>query len=166
MRKTFLLIFLFCCFQATSSFGQELPNLKNIKLAKRASYKHAESTIIKVVDYLFQTSLQKKNKSRNEAGKFLVDWMNGTPDYVFYLEERETSFFNANADFLLMYMAALTKFSLAHPAEKEKQKQALGAMQLVLPYLHQQSDKKAWPKELWQLYDASENGKLKEYLYP
>ena len=166
MRKTFLLIFLFCCVQAASSFGQELPNLKNVKLTKRASYKHAESTVTKVVDYLFQTPLQKKNKARNEAGKFLVDWMNGTPDYVFYLEERETNFFNANADFLLMYMAALTKFSLAHPTEKEKQEQALGAMKLVLPYLYQQSDKKAWPKELWQLYDASENGKLKEYLYP
>ena len=166
MRKTFLLIFLFSCFQATSSFGQAPPNLKNVKLTKRASYKHAESTIIKVVDYLFQTPLQKKNKSRNEAGKFLVDWMNGTPDYVFYLEEKETSFFNTDADFLLMYMAALTKFALTHPAEKAKQEQALGAMQLVLPYLHQQSDKKTWPKELWQLYDASENGKLKEYLYP
>jgi len=166
MRKTFLLIFLFCCFQAASSFGQELPNLKNVKLTKRASYKHAESTVIKVVDYLFQTSLLKKNKSRNEAGKFLVDWMNGTPDYVFYLEERETSFFNTNADFLLMYMAALTKFSLAHPTEKELRQQAVGAMKLVLPYLYQQSDKKTWPKELWQLYDASENGKLKEYLYP
>lgn len=166
MRKTFLLIFLFCCFQAASSFGQELPNLKNVKLTKKASYKHAESTIIKVVDYLFQTPLQKRNKSRNEAGKFLVDWMNGTPDYVFYLEERETSFFNADADFLLMYMAALTKFSLAHPTEKQKKEQALGAMQLALPYLYQQSDKKTWSKELWQLYDAAENGKLKEYLYP
>ncbi|WP_343531339.1 hypothetical protein [Pedobacter sp.] len=166
MRKTFLFIFLFSCFQATSSFGQELPNLKNIKLNKRASYKHAESTIGKVVDYLFQTPLQKKNKSRNEAGRFLVDWMNGTPDYAFYLEEKETSFFNTNSDFLLMYMAALTKFSLAHPTEKEQRQQALGAMQLVLPYLYEQSDKKNWSKELWQLYDASKNGQLKEYLYP
>jgi len=166
MRKTFIFIFLFVSIQATSIFGQELPNLKNVKLNKRASYKHAESTIGKVVDYLFQTPIQKKNKSRNDAGKFLVDWMNGTPDYVFYLEEKETTFFNTNADFLLMYMAALTKFSLAHPTEKEKQQQALGAMQLVLPYLYQHSDKQAWSKELWQLYDASKNGKLRDYLYP
>ncbi|WP_113662042.1 hypothetical protein [Pedobacter nanyangensis] len=166
MRKTLLLIFLFFPLQASFSFAQELPNLKNVKLNKRASYKHAESTVSKVVDYLFRTPMQKKNRDRNDAGNFLVDWMNGTPDYVFYLEERETNFFSTNADFLLMYMAALTKFSLANPTEKGKQQQALGAMQLVLPYLYQESDKKTWPKELWQLYDASENGKLKEYLYP
>ncbi|MNR48086.1 hypothetical protein D3C85_1672790 [compost metagenome] len=92
--------------------------------------------------------------------------MNGTPDHLFYLEEKETSFFNTDADLLLIYMAALTQFSLAHPMEKEKQQQALGAMNSALPYLYQQSDKKTWTKELWQLYDASKNGKLKEFLYP
>lgn len=165
MRKTIFVFFLLLSV-ARLSYGQELPNLRGIKLNKRISYKNAEPTVLKVVDYLFQTPSDKKNKSRNDAGRFLVDWMNGTPDYVFYLEEKETSFFNTDPDLLLMYMAALTKFSLVHPTEKEKQKQALGAMNLVLPYLYQQSDKKTWTKELWQLYDASKNGKLKEFLYP
>lgn len=162
MRK---IIFAFLFLLSLGLQGQELPNLKNIKLNKKASYKHAETTVSKVVDYLFQTPIDKKNKSRNNAGQFLVEWMNGTPDYVFYMEEKETSFFNTNSDLLLMYMAALAKFSLAKPTEKDKKIQALGAMNLVLPYLYQQSDKKTWTKELWQLYDASENGKLKEFLY-
>lgn len=162
MRK---IIFAFLFLLSLGLQGQELPNLKNIKLNKKASYKHAETTVSKVVDYLFQTPIDKKNKSRNNAGQFLVEWMNGTPDYVFYMEEKETSFFNTDSDLLLMYMAALAKFSLAKPTEKDKKIQALGAMNLVLPYLYQQSDKKTWTKELWQLYDASENGKLKEYLY-
>ena len=162
MRK---IIFAFLFLLSLGLQGQELPNLKNIKLNKKASYKHAETTVSKVVDYLFQTPIDKKNKSRNNAGQFLVEWMNGTPDYVFYMEEKETSFFNTDSDLLLMYMAALAKFSLAKPTEKDKKIQALGAMNLVLPYLYQQSDKKTWTKELWQLYDASENGKLKEFLY-
>lgn len=166
MRKTIFAFFLFLAFQTALSYGQELPNLKSIKLNKKAGYKHAEPTILKVVDYLFQTPIDKKNKARNNAGQFLVDWMNGTPDYIFYLEEKETSFFNTDSDLLLMYMAALTKFSLSNPIEKEKKQQALGAMNLVLPYLYQHSDKKTWTKELWQLYDAYQNGKLKEYLYP
>lgn len=166
MRKTLLVIFLFLASFSLTSYGQELPNLKNVKLNKKASYKHAEPTILKVVDYLFQTPINKKNKSRNNAGQFLVDWMNGTPDYIFYMEERETSFFNTDSDLLLMYMAALTKFSLENPTIKEKQEQTLGAMNLLLPYLYQQSDKKTWTKELWQLYDASKNGKLKEFVYP
>lgn len=162
MRK---IIFAFLFLLSLNVFAQELPNLKHIKLNKKISYKQAEPTVIKVVDYLFQTPIDRKNKSRNNAGQFLVDWMNGTPDYVFYMEERETSFFNTSSDLLLMYMAALTKFSLEHPSVKEKQEQALGAMNLVLPYLYQQSEKKTWTKELWQLYDAHKNGKLEPYLY-
>lgn len=165
MRKTIFVFFLLLSLQTGLSYGQELPNLKGVKLNKRASYKQAEPTVLKVIDYLFQTPADRRNKSRNDAGQFLVNWMNGTPDYVFYLEEKETQFFNTDSDLLLMYMAALTKFSLAHPAVKEKQEQALGAMNLVLPYLYQQSDKKTWTKELWRLYDASKNDKLKEFLY-
>lgn len=163
MRK---IIFAFLFLLSISATAQELPNLKNIKLNKKISYKQAEPTVTKVVDYLFHTLIDKKNKSRNNAGQFLVDWMNGTPDYVFYLEEKESSFFNTDADLLLMYMAALSKFSLENPTVKEKQEQALGAMKLVLPYLYHQSDKKIWTKELWQLYDAHKNGKLKEFVYP
>ncbi|RZK92733.1 MAG: hypothetical protein EOO98_02020 [Pedobacter sp.] len=166
MRKTFLVFFLFISFLTATSYGQELPNLKHVKLNKKASYKNAELTILKVVDYLFKTPIDKRNKSRNNAGQFLVDWMNGTPDHIFYLEIEETSFFNTDSELLLMYMAALTKFSLDHPTEKEKRTQALGAMNLVLPYLYQQSNKKTWTKELWQLHDAYKNGKLKEFLYP
>ena len=165
MRKTIFVFFLLLSLKAGLSYGQELPNLKTVKLNKKASYKHTEPTVTKVVDYLFKTTADRKNKARSEAGRFLVDWMNGTPDYVFYLEEKETHFFNTDSDLLLMYMAALTKFSLAHPAAKEKQQQALGAMNLVLPYLYQHSDKKTWAKELWQLYDAYKNSKLEEFLY-
>lgn len=166
MRKSVLVFFLFLIVKMGLSYGQELPYLKGIKFNKKLSYKQAEPTVSKVVDYLFNNPTDRKNKSRNDAGRFLVEWMNGTPDFVFYLEEKETHFFNTDSDLLLMYMAALTKFSLQHPTAKEKQDQALGAMNLVLPYLYQQSDKKTWTKDLWQLYDASKNGNLKEFVYP
>jgi hypothetical protein len=165
VKNLAITLLIIASFTALNSKGQELPNLKDIKLSKRIDFKNAENTVAKVIDYLFQTPIDSKNKARNEAGRFLVDWMNGTPDHVFYLEEKETSYFNTNSDLLLMYMASLTKFSLIQPSEKGKRQQALGAMNLVMPYLYQHSDKKTWNKELWQLYDASKNGKLNEFLY-
>ena len=47
MRK---IIFAFLFLFSLGLQGQELPNLKNIKLNKKASYKHAETTVSKVVD--------------------------------------------------------------------------------------------------------------------
>jgi hypothetical protein len=163
MKKVALLCFLtFACIYA---YSQELPNLKHVKLNKRASFKNSESLVLKVVSYLFETPIDKNNKSRTEAGQFLINWMNGTPDYTFYLDEKETEFFNTDSDFILMYMAGLTKYTIEHPEIKNQKTIVLGALKFVLPYLYQQSDKKNWSKDLWQLYDANQNGKLETYLY-
>ncbi|WP_199120731.1 hypothetical protein [Pedobacter sp. ASV28] len=165
MKKVLLIALLFFSYHIGICHAQELPNLKNVKLGKKSSYKNAEPTVLKVVDYLFQTPIDKKNKARSNAGQFLINWMNGTPDYIFYLEEKETNFFSTDSDLLLMYMAALTKYTLLHKELKTQKELALGAISIALPYLYQQSDRKTWSKELWQLNDANQNHKLEVYLY-
>lgn len=148
------------------SYAQELPNLEHVKLNKKVHFKNTEPLAIKVIDYLFQTPIDKKNKSRIEAGRFLIDWMNGTPDYTFYLEEKETNFFNTDSDLTLMYMASMTKFMLEHKEIKDQKTIVLGSMKILLPYLNEQPNKKSWPKELWQLNEANQKGTLAQFLYP
>lgn len=163
--KKLLLSFLFSFFALGTVYAQELPHFKNLKLNKKSSYKNAEPMVGKVIDYLFNTPVDKKNKNRAEAGQFLTKWMNGTQDYTFYLEERETDLFSTDSDLLLMYMAALTKYTLQNPAEKNLQKITLGAIKLTLPYLNEKSDKRKWSKDLWSLYNNYTDGKLdKVYL--
>ncbi|RZK56756.1 MAG: hypothetical protein EOO87_04660 [Pedobacter sp.] len=163
--KTSILIFLFSFAILSSATAQDLPNLKSIKLNKNAHFKGTEPIVLKVVSYLFTTPIDKKNKQRTEAGQFLIKWMNGTPDYTFYLEEKETDFFNTDADFTLMYMAGLTKYKLENPTISDRNSLSIGAMQLTLPYLLKQENKTRWSAKLWQLNDANQKGKLKEFLY-
>jgi len=148
------------------AFAQELPNLKHVKLNKNAHFKATEQLTLKVIAYLLETPIDKKNKSRTEAGQFLLNWMNGTPDYSFYLEEKETDYFNTDSDLMLMYMASLTKFTLENPTIKDQKKLVLGAMGILLPYINQQENKKSWSTSLWQLNEANQNGKLEAFLYP
>lgn len=148
------------------SYAQDLPNLKHVKLNKKAHFKNTEPLTMKVIDYLFQTPIDKKNQSRVEAGRFLIDWMNGTPDYTFYLEEKETDFFNTDSDLTLMYMASMTKFMLEHKETKDQKSIVLGSMKILLPYLNQQDNKKNWPATLWELNEANQKGNLEKYLYP
>ncbi len=149
----------------TYSFAQELPNLKNVKLNKNSHFKAAEPITVKVIDYLFATPINKKNKSRTEAGQFLLEWMDGTPDYKFFLEEKEMNFFNTDTDLTLLYMASLTKFSLENPTIKDQKVIVLGAMEILLPYLNQQPDKKRWSMDLMALSEAYKQGKLESFLY-
>lgn len=160
------LVFLLLLLFATTGFAQELPNLKQVKLNKKAHFKDAEPTVLKVIGYLFETPIDSKSSNRHQAGEFLIKWMNGTPAYTFVLEDRETNFFNTDADLMLAYMAAYTKFTIENPTIKDQKELVLGAMNIVLPYLNKQEQKKNWSKELWQLNDAQQHNKLKEYLYP
>lgn len=162
MKK--LSLFLLLISAIASSYAQELPNLKQVKLNKRAQYKSAEPIALKVANYLFETPINSKNKARNEAGQFLLNWMDGTPDYIFNLEEKEISFFNTDSDLTLMYMAGLTKFTLENPTIKTQKEKVLGAMRIVLPYLNNQSNKNRWPTSLWQLNEANQKGLLEDFL--
>lgn len=164
MRKELLLFFLLC--SSLSSFAQAAPNFKQIKLNKRAHYKDAEQTVINTINYLFATPIDEKNKARADAGQFLLKWMNGTPDYTFHLGEKETNYFNTDADLMLIYMAALTKFTLANKNIKEQKTLILGTMNIVLPYLNNQAFKKTWSVDLWQLTEAHQKGRLESFLYP
>lgn len=164
MRKGLLLIFLLC--SILSSFAQVVPNFKQIKLNKRVHYNDAEPAVISTISYLFNTPIDEKNKSRADAGQFLLKWMNGTPDYTFNLGEQETNYFNTDADLMLMYMAALTQFTLANEEIKDQKILVLGAMNIVLPYLNKQENKKTWSANLWQLTESHQKGRLESFLYP
>lgn len=164
MKKT-ILFFLLCALGISSSYSQDFPNLKHVKLNKKSSYKGTETIVLKVTDYLFATPIDKKNASRTEAGQFLIKWMNGTPDYTFLLEDKEVDFFNTDSDLMLVYMAGFTKYTLENPTIKDQKALILGTMQLILPYLDKQNSKKSWSTKLWQLNEANQKGELEEYLY-
>ncbi len=162
--KTIVLFYSFFLLTMAAAFSQELPNLKHIKITKKAHFKEIEPVVIKVTDYLFATPVNHRNASRKEAGQFLIRWMNDTPFDTFILEEKETNFFNTDTELMLMYMAALTKFTLENKSIINEKEKIMGAMQFVLPYLDKQENKKSWSKELWQLVDSYKRGKLEDFL--
>lgn len=162
--KKFILFFLLTV-SLSYSYAQELPNLKHTKLNKNSHFKDTEPIVLKVVSYLFETPIDRENKARTDAGQFLIKWMNGTPEYTFYLEEKETNYFDTDSDLMLMYMAGLTKFTLENKSVKDRKALVLGTMRITLPYLNNQENKKSWSKDLWQLNEANLKGKLEQFLY-
>lgn len=163
MKK--IILFFLLTVSLSYSHAQELPNLKHIKLNKNSHFKDTEPIVLKVVSYLFETPIDRKNKARTDAGQFLIKWMNGTPEYTFYLEEKETNYFDTDSDLMLMYMAGLTKFTLENKSVKDRKALVLGTMRITLPYLNNQDNKKSWSKDLWQLNEANQKGKLEQFLY-
>lgn len=163
MKKNILFSF-FLLMSISFTYAQELPDLSHVKLIKKNHYKETEPLVIKVTNYLFSTPVDDKNNARREAGQFLMKWMSGTPYHTFFLEEKQTHYFDTDADLMLIYMAGLTKFTLENKAVKNQKEKVMNTMQLVLPYLDKQVNKKNWSNDLWQLMDSYQNGRLAEFL--
>jgi len=161
--KPFILLLIGILISASMARAQELPDLKKIKLSKKIHYKDTEPLVLKVTQFIFATPIDPKNNSRRQAGQFLIKWMDGTPDYIFYLGEKETEAFS-DTELMLIYMAGLTSYTLQHKEITDQKARAFGALQRVLPYLDEQQNKKAWPDKLLQMLKAYKKGELQRFL--
>ncbi len=154
-----LLAFIFPLF----TYAQALPELNKVRLNKKAQFKDAEALVLKTTEFLLRQDLEKEKASRRKAGQFLMRWMNGTPDYLFYLEPADILYFENNTDYMLSFMAALTHYSIKHPQESRVNK-FIGALDLVLPYLKKYSHKEDWSRELSLLMDKYDQAEMTAYI--
>lgn len=145
------------------AIGQDLPELSKVKLNKASQYKDAEPIVLKTTHFLLHQDLETEKNTRRKAGQFLINWMNGTPDHIFYLENQDIVYFENSTDYLLSYMAALTQYSLANPQESRINK-FIGALEIVIPFLQKHSDSKKWSRELTMLADKFNQNELRVYI--
>jgi hypothetical protein len=113
MKFLWLTLTIFC-FQLT--YSQDLPNFEAITLDKASDYKPAESSVLTAANYVFSVSVNDDNASRRNALAFIIRWMSGTPDYNFELDETAAKVCKGSDAMMGLYVAAMTKYALEHPA--------------------------------------------------
>ena len=147
---------------AISSFAQS--SYSNIKLEEKEDYKIAESTVLKASEYLFTTKYDKEDLERLYAIEFIMNWMNGTPDFSFELNEKFTKPFLHETDLLGLYMGALAKFAIEH---KDQAKDAttlnLNAVKIIIGYSSKPANNLKQTGELKKMAAALKKGELEKY---
>lgn len=113
------IVFLFLIvLTSTMSFAQNFSELANTELKSKESYKPAESQVLTCANYLFNTPADQSQLNRLNAIKFIMKWMEGTPDYTFDLGENAIKLTNGETDLLGLYMAAMSKVVLENTTGK------------------------------------------------
>ena len=160
MRK-FLIIPAFFVSSLIGS-AQSSTDYTSIKLEAKEDYTvDVDKAALQAARLLLSTPDNDKDVSRLGAAQFLIRWMSGTPTYKFVLDERAGKF--AKGDLLIVYMAAMAKYSLEHPADTPSEKVVqLNAIKSLLGYCRQFEVKMAG--ELRKLNSANEKGELEKYL--
>lgn len=160
MRK-FLII---PCFFVTSlvTQAQSTPNYASIKLEVKEDYTaEVDKAALQAATHILSTPENDNDMARLGAVQFLIRWMTGTPAYKFTLDDRAGKI--AKKDLLMVYMAAMAKYSLENPAESKNEKLVeLNAVKYLLGYCQQQGIKLSG--ELKRLSQANEKGELEKRL--
>jgi hypothetical protein len=102
----------------TMSFGQNFSELANTEFKSVESYKPAESQVLMCANYLFSIPVNQAELNRLNSIKYIMKWMEGTPDYTFEIGEKAMELTNGNNDLLGLYMAAMSKVVIENTTGK------------------------------------------------
>jgi len=107
--KTIITTFLFItCWNLLSAQTFEVP--KDYKLVEKEDYAPYEQDIVKCVDWLISTPVNKEQEKRKEASAFLLKWVSGSPTVHVILDEKIVSFLDEKTpELLFIFMGGWVK---------------------------------------------------------
>lgn len=161
MKKFFA--FIIIIFSSYHSFSQN--DFSEIKLEEEADYAIAEPKVLKAANYLLSAKFDADDLERLYATKLVINWMAGTPDFTFEVNEKCSRAFAQDPDIMNLYMIALAKYALEH---KDKSKDAaivgVNAAKLVIEYTNKTTNRIKQTSELKKMSAALKKGELEKYL--
>lgn len=136
----------------TLSFGQNFSELASTAFKGKESYKPAEGQVLTCANYLFSNPADQAELNRLNAIKYIMKWMEGTPDYTFDLGQKAMDLTNSNTDLLSLYMAAMTKAVLENTGGKLSSEEIYSkAEKIMLSYCSNADNKMKPSKKMKQL---------------
>jgi hypothetical protein len=145
--------------------AQTIPNFDLIKLEKISDYKKAEPFVILSANFILSTPFKIDNKDRYNSLRFISQWMNGTTDYSFVMNDIIEKIGKGDNDHLAIYVSALSKYTIENkPVVKDANKIKVEAMTTLLNYCQDKNNNLRLTKQLKKLAEAKEKGQLEQAL--
>jgi hypothetical protein len=144
-------------FYSVSTFAQ-LPDLDAIKLEKASDYKPANPAALAAANYILSVPVS-KDESYTKSLRFLLKWMQGTPEYGFEIGNDVGKLVKGNNDLLGVYMAAMSKYCIEHPeSAKDHDVVKKNAIDSLIAYCQNPDNKVRMNKALRKLADERRVG--------
>ncbi len=146
-------------------WSQELLGFESISGNDRNDFIAAEPKALEAANFLLSTAIDSHKTERDKYLKFMVMWMEGTPDYVFYIDSNIGTYTHSSNSLMAIYMAGVTKLCLEKvvPAG-QREELKFKAVELFLDYCTDPSKNVKPYNQLEKLLKAREKGLLREYI--
>lgn len=157
MRKVFVFLALLTW---SLNFSQDV---STIEFKKETDYKIAEPKVIESASYLLNTPIDSNEMLRIKHLQFLMQWMEGTPDYTFNLTETATKFSGENSNLLGVYLAAMIVYLVKeHGDSKDIAAVEINTLHSAINYVAKKENNVPLTSNLNKLIAGNEKGNLAE----
>jgi hypothetical protein len=147
--------------------AQDYSKLENIVLKDRTDYSKNEDLVLECSNYLINSPIETLDKDLNhlKALQFIMRWMEGTPDYMFSLDEPIGSVTRSNTTLLGIYMACMTKFVIENKDKSKDQNEIkYNSFITFIKYCEDPTKNVKQSKVIKELIKAKNENSLMEYL--
>ncbi len=101
-------------------YAQDFEVPKNVKMKKAKDYEKYEQDVIKAVNWLEATPLNKYKNKRKDVNQFLMQWLAGAPNVSIEISAFQLDYTDKNPELLMIFMGAWAKDALENPDADDK----------------------------------------------
>jgi len=101
-------------------YAQDFEVPKNVKMKKAKDYEKYEADVIKAVNWIESTPLNKYKNKRRDVNQFLMQWLSGAPNVTIEIGTFQLDYTENNPELLMIFMGAWAKETLENPDADDK----------------------------------------------
>jgi hypothetical protein len=147
--------------------AQDYSRLENIVLNDKADYSKNEAQVLECSNYLLGSPVTALEKDVNHlnALRFIMRWMEGTPDYTFDLDDSAVKATKSDPNLLGIYMASMCQYVITNKDKAEDQDAIkYNSFLTFIKYCEDESKNVKQNKTIKELIKARNENTLKKYL--
>ncbi|MFK7756781.1 MAG: hypothetical protein AB8B53_07605 [Flavobacteriales bacterium] len=157
---TFIAFTVFCI--SVTAQGLDVP--ENYDLTDAQDYAPYEDDLLDCIEWMQKTPLNTELETRKKAAKFVMDWINGSPDVSILIDSRFLPFMKSSPHLLLTFMAGWTERDLKTRDYGNNQEGVVAGLKAVLDMYVANIEISGKDKNLKKLMKLESNGELEEWV--
>lgn len=145
--------------------AQDYSKLDKIELTSEEACSENEKLVVECSDYILKSpiNLVEKDDNRLNAVKFILRWMEATPDFSFALDESMGRATSSNPSLLGVLLASMAKYAIENKND-DMNDIKYNSFITFIKYLEDPGNKVKLDEDLKDLIKAKHENNLKEYL--
>lgn len=112
----------------------------NVKLEKAEDYSQYEGDIVSCYNWLMATAPGDQQTKRDEANRFFITWILGSPVVSVEIKENIVTFMQSSPDMLVLFLGGWANYTLTNEYSQDKIKGTKAGLDAVMDYYENNSE--------------------------